>query len=180
MTDTICLWNWDVEAITVAENHLIIQYILDCKNVKIETKFSFFDKKIFFFILPLSKKRSLSCYQHPFRSCVLRRQRCIQYEVQCFPLDSKCRPRWNLFFGADQSGTRLGSLFWCNFGDNNSIKFLVLDDIIYRSIFVKTAGILRIHKLMFLFCFHVAPPAGAVLTFGGINNFHDIMTNAVK
>ena len=92
----------------------------------------------------------------------------------------KCRPQWNLFFGADQSGTRLGSLFWCNFGDNNSIKFLVLDDIIYRSIFVKTAGILRIHKLMFLFYFHVAPPAGAVLTFGGINNFHDIMTNAVK
>ena len=89
----------------------------------------------------------------------------------------KCRPQWNLFFGADQSGTRLGSLFCCNFGDNNSIKFLVLDD---RSIFVKTAGILRIHKLMFLFCFHVAPPAGAVLTFGGINNFHDIMTNAVK
>ena len=56
-------------------------------------------------------------------------------------------------------------------------SFLVLDD---RSIFVKTAGILRIHKLMFLFCFHVAPPAGAVLTVGGINNFHEIMTKAEK
>ena len=100
--------------------------------------------------------------------------------MQCFPLGGKCRPKWNLFFGAEQSGTGLGSLFWCNFGDNNSIKFLVLDDIIYRSIFVKTAGILRIHKLMFLFCFHVAPPAGAVLTFGGINNFHEILTNPVK
>ena len=156
----------------------------NCKNVKIETRDSnslFSTKQILLsFILPLSKKLSWSCYQHPFRSCVLRWQRCIQYEVQCFPLGGNCRPQWNLFFGADQSGTRLGSLFWCNFGDNNSIKFLVLDDIIYRSIFVKTAGILRIHKLMFLFCFHVAPPAGAVLTFGGINNFHDIMTNAVK
>ena len=35
------------------------------------------------------------------------------------------------FFGADQSGTGLGSLFWCNFGDKNLIKFLVLDDIVY-------------------------------------------------
>ena len=136
MTDTICLWNWGVEAITVAENHLIIQYILDrklqkCQNRNQGLKFSFFDTKFLLsFILPLSKKRSLSCYQHPFRSCVLRRQRCIQYEVQCFPLDSKCRPKWNLFFGADQSGTGLGSLFWCNFGDKNLIKFLVLDDII--------------------------------------------------
>ena len=141
MKDTICLWNWGVEAITVAENHLIIQYILYCINVEIETRDSnslFSTKKIpLSFIPPLSKKRSLSCYQHPFRSCVLRRQRCIQYEVQWFPLGGKCRPKWNLFFGADQSGTGLGSLFWCNFCDKNLIKFLVLDDIVYWSILVK-------------------------------------------
>ena len=132
-------------------NYPIHSLLHKCRNRDQGLKFSFFDTKFLLsFIPPLSKKRSLSCYQHPFRSCVLRRQRCIQYEVQCFPLGGKCRPKWNLFFwcrpkwnlffwcrpqwnlffGADQSGTGLGSLFWRNFGDNNSIKFLVLDDII--------------------------------------------------
>ena len=119
-------------------NYPIHSLLHKCRNRDQGLKFSFFDTKFLLsFIPPLSQKRSLSFFQHPFRSCVLRRQHCIQYEVQCFPLGGKCRTKWNLFFGADQSGTGLGSLFWCNFCDKNLIKFLVLDDIVYWSILVK-------------------------------------------